>query len=198
MARLNKKTFKHKKFVTALIVLLVLAAGYWVYGQVTTYGNKRDFQQARQTINVIHQSIISEIGEPDNSTNDSDCSRSYQELTGYGEITCNIETSLIYPVQSKGEAQGKIDSIQKIINRDSESLRPSKPIQTAIETTGVVTKNYYGVQNFYKYRGLQCTSKYVYNTPDDTFLKLKHVGEPLYIVIGCTGPAKKQYYPLNQ
>jgi len=75
---------------------------------------------------------------------------------------------------------------------------PTKPVSTQIITTGVVTTNYHGSQNFYRVNNLECTSKYVYNTPEETFLKLKHSGIPLFIVIGCTGPAKKQYYPLNQ
>ncbi len=198
MARLNKKTFKHKKFVTALIVLLVLAAGYWVYGQVTTYGNKRDFQQARKTIDTVYSQIVDQVGSPDSYKSGNSCSRSYQEFNGYVDMSCDVDISFVYAVSNREEAQNKINIMQKVINSKNELLKPSRPINTTIMTTGLVTTNYYGAQNFYKYGSLECTSKYVYNTPDDTFLKLKHDGKPLYVVIGCTGPAKKQYYPLNQ
>jgi hypothetical protein len=197
MARLIKKNFRHKKTILVILLLLILAAGYWVYGQITTFSNKRDFQQAQSITDIIYSSIIKQVGEPDNSKKSDTCSRSYQEISGYGEINCDINRSLIYSVDSKEDAQNLIISVQKIINQN-KSYSPAKPIKTSIETTGVLRTNYYGVQNFYKLKSLDCTSKYVYDTPEDTFLKLKHEGKPLYIVIGCSGPAKKQYYPLNQ
>lgn len=198
MAKSNKNVLKHKKSLLALIIIVVLIAGYWIYGQVSTYTNKRDFQQAREAIDSIYKNVSKSASIPDNYSRNNVCARSYQELSGYGEITCDVETSFIYAVPNKAEAQDKINLIQKNINQKAKTLKPTKPINTNIETTGVVSKDYYGAQNFYKYGSLDCTSKYVYNTPDDTFLKLKSPGIPLYVVIGCTGPAKKLYYPLNQ
>jgi hypothetical protein len=177
---------------------LILAAGYWGYGQITTFSNKRNFQQARQTIDSIYSQIVDKVGLPDNTKKDSSCSRSYQEFNGYVDMSCDVDTSFVFSVSDKVDAQMKINLIQKIINDKKDILVPSKPINTIIRTTGVVTTNYYGTQNFYKYNGLSCTSKYVYDTPEETFLKIKKSGTPLYVVIGCTGPAKKQYYPLNQ
>jgi len=197
MARLKTKTFKRKKILLALLLLLIFAAAYWAYGQITTFSNKRDFQKAQSITDIIYSSIVKQVGVPDNSRESNTCSRSYQEISGYGAITCDIDRSLIYSVDSKEEAQKLIDSVQKIISQNKSYLH-TKPIKTSIETTGVLRTNYYGVQNFYKFKSLDCTSKYVYDTPEDTFLELKHEGKPLYIVIGCTGPAKKQYYPLHQ
>jgi hypothetical protein len=197
VAKLNKNSLKHKKILLVIIVIAVLAAGFWVYGQASTYTNKRDFQQAKKMTDNIYNSIILKVGTPDNFSKKDTCSRSYQEFNGYGQINCDIDRSILYSVSNKEDAQEKINEIQSIINQVKDYV-PTRPINTTIVTTGVLNKSYYGVQNFYKLKNLDCTSKYVYNTPDDTFLKLNHPGTPLYVVIGCTGPAKKLYYPLNQ
>lgn len=182
----------------ALVVIAILIAGYWIYGQASTYTNKRDFQQANASINNAEKQISTDIGKPDKSEHQNNCSRSYQELTGYGEITCYIDFSFAYAMDNENQSNLAMSKIQVILKGSKVFARPQKSLASSLTDAVALSSEYHEAQDIYKYRDLTCTAKYVYDTPQDTFIKLKTDKKVFYTVIGCTGPAKKLYYPLNQ
>jgi len=158
--------------------------------------NKRDFQRASRAIDSIYAEIVSQVGQPDNTKRSQTCSRTYQEFSGYGPPNCDVDIEFTYGVASLSGANKIYKSIQYIVTHDS--LKSVSPLSSKITRTLISDKYYSEAQDNYVFNSLNCTSKYVYDTPQDTFLTLKTNKDlkSLYVVLGCSGAARQQYYPL--
>lgn len=185
----------HHKFYLILIIILLGVAGYFGYEKYAAWQNKRDFQQARAAIDSIYADIVRQVGPPDNSKRSNDCSRSYQEFTGYGNLTCDLNLELLYAVSDRNDATVHYKKIQTILGETS-TLSTASKLSTDIIDKLVVSSYYHEAQDSYMLKSLKCTSKYVYDTPQDTYLSIEGLKNYLFIVIGCSGNAISQYYPL--
>jgi hypothetical protein len=188
---------RHIKLSGLILIIILGAAGIFIYEKVALELNKRAFQHARTAIDSVYADIVTQVGQPDNFKRTSTCSRSYQELTGYGNASCDVDTSFIYGETDSNEATSTIKKIQSVIKSNSR-FNQTRPLSSNISDTLVVNSYYHGAQDFYKFDELDCTAKYVYDTPADTYLALSKSPnrKTLFIIVGCSGLARDQYYPL--
>ena len=162
-------------------IFVVLIAGFLVYNHLSVQANKKNFQEARTSIDSIYSSVISALGEPDASKRLSSC----------GGSQCTVYTSLVYGVSDKNQANEYFAKIQAKIKNQSAFV-PAKPLSTSLASAN----GFDTAQDLYADGKLSCTSKYTYNPPQVTLLQVKSASsKPLYIEIGCTGSAKKSFYP---
>jgi len=88
-----------------------------------------------------------------------------------------------------------MQAVQSLISK--HKFVPAQSLSSEISDRLVVNTIYHAASDKYKLASLQCTVNYVFDTPDETFLKLKDANKkPFEITIGCYGPAKQQYYRL--
>lgn len=186
------------RIITAVIFIAILVAGYFVYEAVAFRVNKHAIEQTRAAIDSVYSDIVVQVGQPDNYKQTNDCSRSYQEFTGYGDITCGIDTILNYGVNNEAEANNLVSRIQTIISRNG-SFNLTAPKSASITDRFVVNTSYHAASDSYKANGLNCKVNYVFDTPQETFLKISDNNKKVFeVTIGCYGPARGLYYPLAQ
>lgn len=184
--------WRHK--LLSLLVLVIVAAGaYAGYSHIQTSNNKRNFQNTSKDINNLYINIIKQVGSPDNAEVKSYCSRAHQEFTK-GELSCDLNTNLVYPVADQGEANILMKKIQQLIQDRAVDFRP-KYISQSIKNYSVVDATYHTATDDYLSNGLSCVVGYIYDTPREINLSIKDSSKkPFEVTIGCYGPAKQQYY----
>lgn len=177
------KTKKSKINLRVYLYLLVLLiAGIFVYNYLSMQPNKKNFQQARASIDDIYSGTTSVLGKPDATKRINSC----------GGSQCTVYTSFVYGVADKNQAEEYFKQIRSQI-RSQKSLVPTKPLSHALDLS---TNGFDSAQDLYSEGKLLCTAKYTYNPPQVTLLKVKDINSnPLYVEIGCTGAAKKNFYP---
>lgn len=190
------KTKSSKKWLLYLIAAVILiVAGFVLYHKHATAANKKNFQDARATIDNIYYDAIKQIGPADNAQISSSCSRSHVEFSK-GELSCDINTNFIYGVSDESESNDLMHKVQSTISTFSD-FKPSKSLSLSIKDSLVVDSIYHIATDSYTSHGLKCTVNYIYDTPRETDLRLKSSNQkPFEVTIGCSGPAKQQYYRL--
>jgi len=182
-------------FILTILVFAIL--GFLLYEKIALYENRRNFQQARLAIDSVYADIVRQIGQPDNHKRIDNCTRRYMEFTGYGDITCHVDDSLIYGVQDKDQAQDMYKKIQKIIGLSSNRFKLSGSLSGSITDGFAVNAPYHSASDSYDFSGLKCTANYVYNTPSETSLKINDREKtPFEVTFGCFGSAKALFFPL--
>ena len=186
-----------------IIILLILAvlsvASYFIYQKVAEDSNRLAFQSAQHAIDSIYADIVTRVGKPENHKVTNDCTRTYQEFTGYGSPTCHTDTSFIYGVANETEAKNLFKRIQKIINSAVEMFEIIRPPAISITDTFVVNSYYHAASDRYKVAGLDCVVNYIYDTPREIDLTIKDQTKKSFeVTIGCFGAARRAYYPLAQ
>lgn len=181
----TKKSPKRKWLVYALLLLVLLIAGFLLYNYLSVQANKKSFQEARVAIDSIYSSTVSTLGQPDASKHINSC----------GGQQCTVYTSFIYGVSGYNQANKYYKTIQNEISQNPVFI-PTKALSKKIITT---EKNYSGAQDLYIHKKLSCTAKYLYNTPQAALLNLRNRSmKPFYVEIGCTGPTEHAYYNHTQ
>jgi hypothetical protein len=180
----NKKQ-RHRSLLKICGLILVIVLLYIAYQQISAILSKKDFNNARSIIDSVYSENVSKFGNPDNFKSINNC-----EQTNSG-TNCNVSTSFIYGVGNREQAEAIYKNIQDTI-KSHQDLKPTKTLSSSISTTAV---GYVGAQDLYNLGKLVCSAKYLYDNSQASFLKLKDTSKkPFYIVIGCTGPAKKKFY----
>ncbi len=190
---------RRHKILTQLAVFATIIIGVIGYQLISLELNKRAFAHARAAIDTVYADIVKDVGAPDNYKRSSTCSQSYVEsiVTTKGPIGCDVGTNFIYSVRDQLEATVQFKKIQEVISKHDE-FRHTKPLSGDISSLGVVNSTYKDAQDFYQIDSTVCTVKYVYDTPEETYLKLTNQGsKTLYVTMGCYGPARQLYYPSN-
>jgi len=194
----NRKEYKvslliksHRLLFTIFLAALI-ALGIVGYAQYQKYENKLAFQDAQRSIDSIYEKVISSVGKPDISRRQNSCSRPSQEWT-LGPLSCSLNTEFVYAVNDRSEANEIHMKFQKIIS--SENQLVAKKLSKEITDELVINTYYHSAFDSYTtLGGLDCAGKYVFDTPQDSFLHTSNGKKDLYIAIGCTGPAKIAYY----
>ncbi len=185
---------RRHKAANSLMLILVIVLGIVVYERLALRAHREDFIQARAAIDTVYTDIVAKVGQPDNFRRTSECSRPSQEF-GQGPLSCSVGTDFIYGVGSKQQANKLFHQIQGIIGGHSDLFVQTQPLATSITDTLVIRNSYHDAQDYYSLGGLKCTSKYIYDTPEETYLKLhKPLPHNLYISLGCYGRSKANYY----
>jgi hypothetical protein len=193
----TKKSRRSKWLIYSILFLILLVSGYKVYDHFSIAANKRAFQNARAAIDNIYFDSIKQLGPADSAEASSDCSRTYKEFTGYTDLTCEVDTRFIYAVVNESEASGIFKKVQAIISQKDSVMKPSQAMASSIKDSLVVSTVYHSASDTYKINGLSCTVNYIYDTPREIDLSIKNPNmKPFEITIGCSGPAKQQYYRL--
>ena len=188
---------RRHKFLSLLYAIVLLVIGVFVYEKVALELNKRAFAQARTAIDTIYADIVAKVGQPDDYKVSNNCSRLSREFERE-PIVCNVNTSFIYGVSNEDEANSLFKKIQGFISDYKTTFKPIKPLSSSITSLLVVNTYYHDAQDYYKIGVLDCTAKYVYDTPEETYLQLKESRlKPFYIRIGCSDWARQEYYPLQ-
>ena len=87
---------------------------------------------------------------------------------------------------------------QAVIGSNS-TINPEGALSSSIQDAVAVNTEYHAASDKYSLQGLSCIANYVFNTPSETYLKIKNVLKPpLQISFGCFGEAKSQIYPTIQ
>lgn len=166
-------------------ILVVLVAVFFAYSYLSVQANKKTFEQARSAVDNIFSQTTKTLGSPDASKRVSSC----------GSSQCTVYTSFVYGVVDKNQAENDFRTIQGNI-KGQDSFVPAKNLPTRITTTAL---GYHSAQGVYNFKSLSCTAKYLYDTPQATLLKQKDKSKkPFYVEIGCTGSAKKDFYPSSK
>ncbi len=188
---------KKHKITSAVLLILILVGGFFVYQRVVLELNKRAFAHARAAIDTVYADIVSQVGVPDDSKTIELCTQRYQEFTGYSDTTCHIDKSFIYGVVDKTDANILFKKIQSIINSNSQ-FKPTRSPASSITDSLAVNTYYHAASDKYKASGLDCVVNYVYDTPREIDLGIKDKNKkPFEITVGCYGPARQAYYPLS-
>jgi hypothetical protein len=190
--------FGRHKITSAIILVTFLGiAGIFIYQKIALELNKCNFQHARTAIDSVYADIVRQVGPPDDYKVIDLCSRRYQEFTGYGNLTCHIDKSFIYGVGDEAESNNLFKKIQKNIDLNNE-FRSTQMRATSITDTLVVSTDYHTASDKYKIGSLDCVVNYVFDTPREIDLSIKEqTKKPFEITIGCFGPARQPYYPLD-
>jgi hypothetical protein len=196
-ARKTKRSHRFKWPVCIIMLVVLGVFGFRIYDHFSIAANKRSFQDARTTIDSIYYDAVKQIGPADNAEIGSSCSKTYQEFTGYGDLTCYLNANFIYGVSSESEANSIFKKVQDLVKNNFRSFRPTKTLSASIEDRLVVNSVYHAASDGYSAFGLRCTINYIYDTPREIDLSIKDSSKnPFEITIGCSGPAKQQYYRL--
>lgn len=187
---------RHKIF--SIFILLVLASvTYIIYARIQTANNRRDFQQARGAIDSIYTDVLHNVGTPDRTTKTQDCTRRYQEFTGYGDLTCHLNAELLYPVNNEFDANDLLQKVQQLIRVRHNDFIHTGAYANGLKDREVISSIYHSTSDKYKSYGLSCIVNYVYDTPREIDLVLSDKSsKPLEVTIGCYGPAKQPYFTL--
>lgn len=198
MARAKtKSSSKIRLLVYLTAAVVVLIGGFVLYNKHATANNKKNFQDARSTIDNIYYDAVKQIGPADNAQLSSNCSKTYKEFSGYGNLACHVDIAFIYPVSSGDEANSILEKIQSNIKKKYPSLKTVGNLSGSIRDSSTVNTAYHTTSDTYELEGLKCTANYVFDTPSETSLAIKDSSKkPFEITIGCWGPAKQQYYRL--
>lgn len=189
---------KHIWLLAFGILLLLIGFGYKAYVWYQLRSDKQRFTEASVLVDKIYSDIVTELGQPEDSKRTNSCSRPYQEFTGYGDPVCRVGVTVIYSVNDRSVANNYLSTTQRIIasnRRISLNGTLSRSIQDAI----AINTEYHAATDNYYLNGLNCTSNYVFDTPSETFLKIKNdSNKPFQISFGCSGEAKSQIYSTVQ
>lgn len=177
MARTKKSPINFRLHIGVFVVLI---AGFFIYNYMGVQANKKNFQEARSTIDSIYSSTTATLGNPDASKRLSFC----------GGYQCTVDTSFVYSVSDKNQANEYFTKIQSQIKKQS-SFVSAKPLSTSLASLD----GFDIAQDLYSDGKLSCTAKYTYNPPQVTLLKVKSAAsKPFYVELGCTGTAKRAFY----
>ena len=183
---------KEHKLLSLLILVVLGVVSFFVYQRVALELNKRDFQQARAAIDKVYADIVTQVGRPDNSKRVNDCSRPDQEF-GQGPLSCSVGIDFIYGVNNELDADTLFKKIQAVIGSHGD-LKPTKALDDSIHDTLVVNSYYHSAQDFYSVSDINCSVKYTYDTPRETFLSINSNLKTFYVSLGCDGAARASYY----
>jgi hypothetical protein len=186
------------KLFSVLILIVFAVAGFFVYQKIALELNRRGFQQARSAIDTVYGDIVAKVGPPDNSKSINDCSRPSEEFD-QGPLSCSVGADFIYGVSDHNQANNLFRQIQGVIAQHPSLFHLAQALDTSIKDTLVVNTYYHSAQDYYKMGDMDCSIKYSYDTPSNTYLSLKGSDskKAFYVAIGCSDWAKAQYYPLN-
>ena len=189
---------KPHKWLSLLILLLLIIIGFSIYQKISIYNNKRAFEQARTTIDSIYADIVKQVGQPDNHKRVSSCDYASREF-GHGPLGCSVYVEFAYSVNNNERATSIVkrssvilSSDQKITYSNLSSVTPFKNIsKNPLQRVSIsFSKNSYG---------FTCTLTSVYSVPYrlSGYLSVANKGDVLSSIIGCEGPAKQAYYKLQ-
>lgn len=188
---------KHK-IISAVIAIVVLILGFFVYLKIDLELNKRAFLQASQAIDKIYADIIKEL-VPQDHKRENECSKSF--FGSYVERThCGVSADFIYAVKDRNEADEIASKIRLIVGRYPKVLRSSPaPKSDIIINLAPGDPNTNSFIEYYKSGSLFCVFKYVFDSPSEIYLNLPDNadGRPFYVTTGCSGEAKQTYYPVS-
>ncbi len=202
MVRLQTKSrnflpwIRRHKFLSLFCVIVLLVIGVFVYEKVALELNRLAFKSAQHAIDTVYADIAAKVGQPDDYKVSNDCSRSNVEF-GQGPLSCYVGTSFIYGVVDQSEATSQFKTIQVLVGLHKDLFKPTKNLSSAITSTLVVDSYYYSAQDFYSVKNLDCTIKYIYDTPREIDLAIKDTSKkPFQVNVDCYGPARDGFYPL--
>ncbi|PJE65372.1 hypothetical protein COU91_02030 [Candidatus Saccharibacteria bacterium CG10_big_fil_rev_8_21_14_0_10_47_8] len=176
-----------------LAVLVLLGGSFFAYQNYAKWQDKHKFEQAQTSINELYSEIVAKVGQPDNYKKTNSCSRPNLKFE-QGPLSCNVGVDILYGVDNIQAATNIFSTIQNGIVKESSSfvrIADSKD-KGSLPSSTVSSDNYKDSKS-----GMECTIKYAYDSPFDTFLTLnkESTSKPLFISIGCYASAKKGYYP---
>jgi hypothetical protein len=190
----TKRSRRSKWLIYSILFLILLVSGYKVYDHFSIAANKRAFQNARAAIDNIYFDSIKQLGPADNAEASSSCKRDHVEF-GTGQLSCNVGINFIYGLNNESEANMKMSTVQKLIQKSM--LKPTMLLSAELKDSTVTTSYFHTATDSYQLNGLDCTASYIYDTPQLTSLSVKRSSQKQFeIVMGCSGPAKQQYYRL--
>jgi hypothetical protein len=181
MAKTKRSLINNKLY---LILALLFMAGFFIFNHLSVQSNKRNFEHARTAIDSVYSGTTSVLGNPD----------AHRRVNTCGGSQCTVYTSFVYAVDNKNQADEYFKKIQTQIS-SQKSLVPTRPVSSGLSHSN----GFDGAQDLYSYGKLTCTAKYTYNPPQITLLRVKNIASnPLYVELGCTGAAKKNFYPSSK
>jgi len=178
MARAKRSPINIRLYIGLFVILI---AGSLTYNYLSVQANKRNFKQARSTIDSVYSEIVKTLGPSDANSKASHC----------GGSQCTVSTSFVYGVENKSTASYDFHKIQKIIKNHKKFI-PSGPLATDLTA---LSNGFTNARDLYSNGGLSCAAQYTYDPPQAIPLKVKDSSaKPFYVEIGCTGHANHQYY----
>lgn len=187
------------KWLAFFFAIVLIILGFIVYEKIALEMNRLAFKSARHAIDTVYADIVKQLGPPDNSKTQSECSKSY-----FGPykliLSCSVDTDFAYGLDDKTEANKKTEEIRSIIKSHSELFKQTAPPNTGIYPTpapGYV--NTTSSIDYYKTSGLLCIFKYVFDSPSETFLTVANITSQkiFYVASGCSDNARSDFYPLT-
>jgi hypothetical protein len=184
------------RFFSLVILLIIFLVGFLGFEAYQSHQNKVAFQQARVAIDQVYGDIVAKVGPPADSRQINTCSRHHQEFEE-GPLSCAVGTSFIYAVNDRDDATQKYKAVQNVIKDKPDLLKPDGKFSTSISDELLITTYYHSAYDNLKSKdGMECSSKYVYDTPREMDLTVSSP-HALEIYIVCSDEARKQLYPLN-
>lgn len=186
------------KLYSLFIFIVLLVVGFFVYEKIALELNKQAFAQARVAINTVYADIVSQVGQPDNSKQTSECSRSHVAI-GDGPLSCYLDTEFIYAVTNKQQADQLMKNIKSVINNNTDLFVSSSAPTSIIYVNPAPSSGSNSEINYYSTSGLFCAIKYVYDTPKETFLELLNHNnkKTFFAALSCSGDAREAFYSLQ-
>ena len=188
---------KTHKLVSLVLAIILLVVGFFVYEKVALELNRLAFKSARHTIDTVYTDLVNEVGPPDNSKTINECSRSHVAI-GDGPLSCSVNTSFIYGVSNRSEADQLMNDVQKVVKKHTNTFKSVSAPPSFIDITPAISDVNNSKVNYYSVAGLFCAIKYVYDTPRESDLILQNSRDkiPYFIAITCSADARAIFYPL--
>jgi len=185
------------KLVSLILAIILVVVGFFVYQKVALELNKRAFANARTAIDTVYADIVKEVGQPDNSKSTNECSRSHVAI-GDGPLSCSVNTSFIYDVSNRSEADQLMNDAQKVVKKHTNIFKSVPAPPSSIDITPAISDVNNSEVNYYSVAGMFCTIKYVYDTPRESDLVLQNSRDkiPYFVAITCSADARNIFYPL--
>jgi hypothetical protein len=185
------------KWISIFLGVAILALATYAYQLIAVQLNKHQFEQARAAIDIVYADIVNNVGPPDNSKRENSCSRLSREFERE-PIVCVVQTGFLFGVSGLNDANEKTKTVQAEISKHKRLFAPIQSASDGISPVQVASSIYQDTEDHYRSNGIDCSVKYVFDTPQETYLNQLNTDlKPLYIRIMCSDLARQEYYSLH-
>lgn len=186
---------RHPKTLAGLIVV-VLCVAYFPVHAYRAYADKQKFSQSRAAIDTVYADTIKTLGQPDNLNRANTCSKGSRDLR-QDQTICSVSTDFIYGLDSQPQANTFLRQIQQVAAKHPELFKPTKKLSAGVSSNLVFDTYYHdALDNYSGPRGIGCTIKYSYATPDEVTLSLNNTSkQPFEVFFDCSAKTVRPLYP---
>lgn len=156
---------------------------------------KQNFDKAEASLDTLAAQIQQTIGKADQTKKEKSCDRA-NLLTEKGPLGCDVSFYLLYEDKNASQSTDLMKHTSSIVSTSPLDLL-GKPVNAFVPKDvrgGDQTVD----QDAINVAGLSCGVQYIYPVTTKLGQPFKpQVPENLEIVISCSGPAMKEFFPLK-